>query len=153
MKKGTKRIIFAFALAPLAVILVNTGFSVYFLIESFFEPPPSPNALVWPDPKKPWEFVFLFSLYGVPIAYLTLPIIWYPLYGLLKKGKKVNSISIILLAAACSIPAIVLFGRPHSFGSIAVFLIPHGLAVSFAFLWLSGLKLTTRAEPDAVGNG
>ena len=151
MKKGTKKTIIAFALAPLAVILVNTGFSAYLLIESLFEPPPSPNTLVWPDPQKPWEFVFLFSLYGVPTAYLTLPIIWYPLYSLMRKIKKVNCMSIILLAVACSIPAIVFFGRPHSFCGIAVFLIPHGLAVSFAFLWLSGLKLTNQAEPVASG--
>ena len=155
MKTGTKRIIFAFAVAPLAVILLNTGFSIYFLIESLFEPPPSPNTLVWPDPRKPWEFVFLFSLYGVPTAYLTLPIIWYPIYGLIRKMKKVNGISVILLAGVCSIPAILFLGRPYSlgsFGSLAVFLVPHGIAVSFAFLWLSGRKLTNQAELGGAGN-
>ena len=147
MKKGTKQIILGFAVAPLAIVLVNLAVSIFFLIKSFLEAPTPPGTLVFPDPQRPWEFILLFSLYGIPAAYITLCVIWYPAYCLIRRMNKVNALSIVLLAIACSLPAILLFGSPHSYLGMAVFLTPHGLAVSLAFLWVSNLKLTNGAEP------
>jgi hypothetical protein len=150
MKKRTKQMILGFAVAPLAIILVNLAFSIFLLIKSFFDAPTPEGTLVFPNPQRPWEFVLLFSLYGIPAAYFTLCAIWYPTYCLIRRMNKVSILSIVLLAAACSLPAILLFGSPHSYLGMAVFLIPHGLAVSLAFLWLSDLKLTNRSEPVGI---
>ena len=74
MTAHAKRVLLAAGIAPWGVVVVSLLWAIWYHATS---PGSTPELVVFPD--KIWEFVLLYSLYGVPTAYLSL--IWFlPLY-------------------------------------------------------------------------
>ena len=118
-------------IAPWAVVLVSVLWAVWY---SATAPHSTPDTLVFPDPTKPWEFVFLFSLYGVPTAYLSL-VFFLPLYYVLRRLRLISYWTIIAVGLLACIPAALFYGRSgYDFPRILLFLLPYGAAVSACFL-------------------
>jgi len=137
-------------IAPFAVVVVSALWAVWYCVTT---PRSTPETLVIPDPTAPWEFVFLFSLYGVPTAYLSL-VFFLPLYYLLRRLHLISYSTIIAAGLLVCIPAAIFFGRSsYDFDRILVFLLPYGAAVSASFLWISK-RLPNRCGPsDGSGKG
>ena len=152
MKHSSKQYMKGILLAPWAVVVVNCLFSAYFYIESLFEDPTPSGTLVFPDPQKPWEFVLLFSAYGLPTAYIVLLVLFLPAYLLIQKLEKGRNWFILLAALICTIPTIVFYGQPRSALSLAIFLAPHGLAVAYTFHLIVDRRKKTLAEQDGGHN-
>ena len=140
----------AVLLAPWSVVLVNIAFSLLFLGHSLLEGPKPSGTLAFPNPHKPWEFVFLFSLYGLPTAYITLLLFFLPVYSFARKLKIHENWTVLLAAIICSIPSIVLWGDGRRFWNLAAFLIPHGIAVSFTYIWI--LRKERKNEPNQAAH-
>ena len=150
MRKG--RIIAAVFLSPvICCTAVNLVFSLFYYVQQRLGPPPLPNTMVFPDPTKPFEFVMLFSIYGIPTALITLAIFWLPCFLALRKRGKSSPAAVFLLSVILSLPALLVFQAFRAGPFLVSFLLMHGLAVGFGFVWLSGLGFTTgpnRKEPN-----
>ena len=134
MPKNSERIFGAALIAPWAVVVVSALWSVWYCATS---PRSTPQTLVFPDPTAPWEFVFLFSLYGVPTAYLCL-VFFLPLYYILRHFRLISYWTIIAVGLLVCLPAALFYGRTsYDFPRILVFLLPYGAAVSACFLWIT----------------
>src|SRR2546422_397995 len=116
----------AAATAPWAVVIVSSLWSIWFYATS---PRSTPQNPVFPDPDKPSEFVLLFSLYGIPTAYLSL-IVFLPLYYVARHFSVVSYLSILAAGLLTCLPAAVFYGRGYGFIRILVFLLPYGAAVA-----------------------
>jgi len=132
MTRPSERVFGAAMIAPWAVVVVAALWSVWYCATT---PRSTPQTLVFPDPTAPWEFVFLFSLYGVPTAYLSL-VFFLPLYYLLRRFHLISYWTIIAVGLLVCIPAALIYGR-YDFPRILFFLLPYGAAVSAFFLWIT----------------
>ncbi len=134
MKRHTKRLIIASLVTPWVVIPMTALYSLWYLATWLGKPLPDPSiTLIWPHPFKPWESVFLYSLYGVPTAYVSLILIGLPCY-LVAKKLNIFSFSVAIVAAvlAC-IPAAAFFGSNYNFWSLFGFLLLFGVPLSVVF--------------------
>jgi hypothetical protein len=133
------------AIAPWAVVIVSSAWAVWYFATS---PRSTPQNLVFPDPDKPWEFVLLFSIYGIPTAYLSL-IVFLPLYYVARHFGAVSYWSIVAAGLLTCLPAALFYGRPsYVFARTLIFLLPFGAVVAICFLWF----IRRKAEPSAGGN-
>ena len=146
MKHSSKQYIKGILLAPWTVVVVNCLFSAYFFIESLFEGPKPSGTLAFPDPQKPWEFILLFSAYGIPTAYIVLLVLFLPAYSLIQKLEKGKNWFILLAALICTILTVIFYGHPRNVLNLAPFLVPHGLAVAYAFHRIANKRMKMRAE-------
>ena len=135
MTYGTKQLIKASLVSPLLVIPISVLYSIYYSLTWIGKDRPS-NTLMFPDPFRPWESVLLFSLYGVPIAYICMTIIGLPCYFCLRKLKSYKYISCCITAILACIPVAVLYGGSHSFFKFYTFLLLFGIPISLLFTFL-----------------
>ena len=146
MTAHVKRVLFAAVTAPWTVVIIASLWAIWYFATT---PRSTPDNLVFPNPDKPWEFVLLFSIYGIPTAYLSL-IVFLPLYFL---ARHFGVFSYWTLAAAgllTCLPAALFYGRPsYTFTRILMFLLPFGVGVASCFWWI----VKRRAEPGAPPNG
>jgi hypothetical protein len=154
-----KRIVTGALLAPLLVILVNALMALVFFLIARTEPPPPPGHAVYPDPTNPvsyfFDVIFIFSIFGVPAALLTLVLLWIPAFFLLRKIGLATVPAALLLCVILSIPVILFFDAVTHGWLFIAFMFLHGIAVGLGFLWISGLGFhhrNERAQPGAVGN-
>ena len=138
MKNHTKRLIIASLVTPWVVVPVTILYSLGLLVAQRGKPLPPPDVTVlFPNPLKPWESIFLYSLYGVPTAYLSLLLIGIPCYLVARKFKLLSLTSAILVAILGCIPAAVFFGRSYDFWSsfwpTYGFLLLFGIPMAVAF--------------------
>src|ERR1700690_1399669 len=108
MTAHVKRVVIAAAIAPWTVPIVSALWAVWYYATS---PRSTPQTLVFPDPTKPWEFVLLFSFYGIPTAYLSL-VFFVPLYYVARRFKLVSYWSMIAAGLFACFPAALFYGRP-----------------------------------------
>ena len=140
-----KRVVLAAVTAPWAVVIVTALWAIWYFATS---PGSTPHNLVFPNPDKPWEFMLLFSIYGIPTAYLSL-ILFLPLYYIARHFRAVSYWSIAAAGLLTCVPAALFYGRPaHMFTRMLLFLLPFGLGVAICFFWI----VKRRAEPDGAGN-
>jgi hypothetical protein len=142
MESHGEKVMFAAITAPLAVVPTSAAWAVWYYATS---PRSTPDALVFPDPDKPWEFVLLFSMYGMFTAYLSLPIFVSLYYGI-RHFSFISYPAMIVAGLFTCIPAAFFYGRSHDFARILVFLLPFGAAVAALFLWM----MRRNAEPSAA---
>lgn len=122
-------------------------YSVWYLATWLGRPLPDPSVtLVSPHPFKPWESIFLYSMYGIPTAYISLLLIGLPCYFVAKKLHLLSYAAAILAAVLACIPAAVFFGRSGSFWSMFVFLLLFGIPLALVFTWI----MQKPAEQDAA---
>jgi hypothetical protein len=130
-------------IAPWAVVIVSSLGAIWHYATS---PRSTPETLVFPDPGKPWEFVLLFSFYGIPTAYLSL-IVFLPFYYMAARLNVVSYWTMIAAGLVTCLPAALFYGRPqYVFARTLVFLLPFGAAVAVCFLWI----IRRGAEPGAA---
>ena len=141
MTPSAKQTVLAAVLAPWSVVVVCVVWSLWNLVASIGHPP-QPN--VFPDPKQPWEFVLIFSLYGVPTAYLSL-VIFLPIYFLLRHFTVASYWTVILAGLLTCLPSAFFYGV---FARTLFFLLPFGAAVALSFLWIVRRGTNTKAEPS-----
>jgi hypothetical protein len=147
MKK--RRIILGIFGAPLVcAISINSLFAGIFWVQSLIDGPAPENTLRFPNPERPWEFVFLFSIYGIPTAIITLVTLWFPLCLVLKKAKILNIYSEIILSVILSIPAMFIFQIYNSILGV-LFMAAHGIGTGRAFMWISKIN---QAEENTEPN-
>jgi hypothetical protein len=135
LTKNTGRMIAAALIAPWATVLVSAIWAVWY---SATTPRSTPESLVFPDPAAPWEFVFLYSIYGIPTAYLSL-VFFLPIYSILCHLRLISYRTIIAVGLLVCVPAALFYGRSagDDFRRILLFLLPYGAAVSACFLWIT----------------
>jgi hypothetical protein len=127
-----KKTILAFFLAPIgAAITVNSVFAAIYWLGHSLDPRPA-GTLVFPNPNAPWEFVLLFSLYGIPTALVTLALVWLPVRFLLTKMKVWNLTVELITSIIFSIPVMILFDigkNPFMISFLAI----HGIITARLF--------------------
>jgi hypothetical protein len=149
MKSHTKRLITACFITPWVVIPVTALYSLWYLATWLGKPLLDPSGtLIWPHPFKPWESIFLYSLYGIPTAYVSLLLIGLPCYFVARKLNLLSFVSAILAAVLACIPAAVIFGRSYNFWSMFVFLLLFGIPLAVVFTWI----MKDKAEQDVAPN-
>ena len=137
MKTHTKRLITATLITPWAVIPVTALYSIWYLITWLGKPLPDPAVtLIWPHPFKPWESIFLYSMYGVPTAYVALIFIGLPCYFFAKGVGYLSYTAAILTAVLACIPAAALYGGSDHFWRIFGFLLFFGVPMAIIFTWI-----------------
>ena len=133
MTAHTKQLVLAAVIAPWAVVGVASLWSAWYF---FTATRSTPEHLVFPDPDRPWEFVLLFSMYGVPTAYLTL-LVLLPLYVVARHFGVVSYLTMGGAGLIMCVPAALYYGRPsYVFWTTLTFLLPFGIAVGICFLWI-----------------
>ena len=131
MKSHTKRLILASLVTPWIVVPVTGLFAAWYFISWIGKPLPDPGVtLIWPHPFKPWETVFLYSLYGVPTAYLSLLLIGLPCYFIARRLALLSFATAICAALLACVPAAAFFGRYYNFWSTYLFLLCFGVPLS-----------------------
>ncbi len=141
-----KRVLLGAVTAPWAVVIITLLWAVWYFSTS---PRSTPHDLVFPNPDKPWEFVLLFSIYGIPTAYLSL-IVFLPFYYIARHFGAVSYWTAAAAGVLTCLPAALFYGLPaHMFLRILLFLLPFGVGVAICFLWI----VRRRAEPSAPPNG
>ena len=144
MTAHAKRVLRATATAPWAVVIVSLLWGVWHYATS---PRSTPENLVYPD--KLWEFLLLYSVYGIPTAYLSL-IVFLPLYYVARHFGAVSYPTVAAAGLLTCLPAALIYGQPsYLFTSTLIFLLPFGAAVATFFLWI----VRRGAEPGASPNG
>ena len=155
MKHHTKRLIIASLVTPWVVVPVTAVYSLWYLATWLNKPLPDPGVtLIWPHPFKPWESIFLYSVYGVPTAYASLILIGVPCYLVAKKFNLFSFSAAIVAAVLACIPAAAFFGTSHRFWPMFGFLLLFGVPLSVVFTWImkdkaergGGGQPATRAE-------
>ncbi len=117
--------------APLAVVPISVVRAVWYFATS---PRSTSEMMVFPDPDAPWEFVALFSMYGVPTAYVSLAI-FLPLYFLTRRITVVSYPVVMVLGLVTCFPASLFYGHGGLVRTL-IFLLPYGAAVAALFLWM-----------------
>lgn len=144
MDLPTKRLIKASLITPWVVMPVAALYSLWYLLSWIGKPLPDPSvSLIWPHPFRPWESIFLYSLYGVPTAYLSLLAVGLPCYFIARKLNKLGYSTAIFAAVLACIPAAAFYGGAYSFWVVYRFLILFGVPLALAFTWMVKVK----AEP------
>lgn len=137
MTPNTKRLITATLVTPWGVVPVAALYSLWYFATWLGKPLPDPAVtLIWPHPFKPWESILLFSMYGVPTAYVSMLVIGLPCYFLAKKFNVFSLTSAILAAVVACIPAAAIYGRSYHFWSIFGFLLLFGIPMAIIFTWI-----------------
>jgi hypothetical protein len=132
-----RRLIAGLLLAPLFTVLTNLLMAVplYFVARS--QPPP-PGTLVYPDSIRPFSYICdtvgIFSIYGVPTAFLILVVLWLPSYLFLRRNGWAKPFPLLLLSIALSVPAVVVFQTVDWGLVVTAFMFLHGITVGFAFI-------------------
>jgi hypothetical protein len=152
-----QRVVAGLLLAPLFTVLVNVVMAVpmYFIERS--QPQPADTA-VYPDPSHTFSYIretaVIFSIYSVPAAFLTLLILWLPLYLFLRRHGWAKPLPVLLLCAALALPALFLLQAPSWGAVVTAFMFLHGIVVGFAFIWISGLGFSQPTlQPESRTNG
>ena len=149
MKPHTKRLIIASLVTPWVVVPITVLYSIWYLATWLDKPLPEPGVrLIWPHPFKPWETIFLYSLYGVPTAYVSLALIGLPCYFVARKLNLSSSSAAILTAVLACIHAAAFFGRSYNFWSMFGFLLLFGVPLSIVFMRI----VKDKAEQDEAIN-
>lgn len=134
MKPHTKRLIKATLVAPWSVIAVSTIYALYRMAQWIGKDLPDPGiTLIWPDPFKPWEYVALFSLYGIPTAYVLLLVVGLPFYFIAQKLDLLSYVSAVSASILACFPAAFFYGRGYDFTRTFLFLIPYAITISTVF--------------------
>jgi hypothetical protein len=119
------KLLLALGLCPLSVVVVSLGYALLYTVT-----PHSKN-------HSPFlEIVGLYSLYGVPMAYLCLAVVGLPNYLLARRLQFLSYITAVLTALiACALGAdlMALGGYFSSFARAFFFLIPYGLCIALLF--------------------
>ena len=147
------RTIRAFFLAPVgAALTVNPIYAGIYWLRYRIEPADE-GVLRFPDPAAPWEFVFLFSLYGIPAAMITLFVFWLPVRAGLAQLKLWNIAVEFVISILLSIPVMIFFqiGKDPFWVS---FLAIHGIATGRLFAFIEQPANEMRGYPgdEGVGN-
>jgi uncharacterized membrane protein YhaH (DUF805 family) len=130
---NAKRIEIAALTAPWSVIAVSVLWAVWHFFTSARS---TPETVVFPDPDKPWQYVMLFSMYGVPTAYVSLAI-FLPLYLMARRLHAASFPVVIALGILTCLPAAWFFGRTeYAFTRTLLFLVPYGVAAALCFHWI-----------------
>ena len=149
MRAHAKRFQIAALAAPWSVVVVSSLWAIWYFLTSTRS---TPENLVFPDPDKPWEFVFLFSMYGVPTAYLSLAV-FLPLYFLADRTKAASYPVVIGLGLLSSLPAAGFYGRPdYVFLRTLGFLMPYGVVAALCFLWIVRRRANGSGEQGGAPN-
>ena len=149
MTAHAKRVEIAALAAPWTVVVVSSLWAIWYFVTS---PRSTPENLVFPDPDKPWEFVLLFSMYGVPTAYVSLAV-FLPLYLLARRVKAASYPVVIGLGLLTSLPAAWFYGRPdYVLVRTLVFLMPYGVVAALCFHWIVRRRANVDGEQDAAPN-
>jgi hypothetical protein len=144
MKRHSKKLIIASLVTPWVVVPVTALYSLWYLVSWLGKPLPSPDVtLIFPHPFKPWESIFLYSLYGVPAAYVSLLLIGLPCYFVARRLNRLSFTTTMLAAILTCIPAAAFFGKGSNFWSMYGFLLLFGIPLSVAFT----LTMRDQAEP------
>lgn len=137
MTPHTKRLIIATLITPWVVVPVTALYSLWYLATWLGKSLPDPSVtLLWPHPFKPWESIFLFSLYGVPTAYAALLLIGLPCYFFVKNINYLSYTAAIFTAVLACIPAAAFYGRTSHFWPIFGFLLFFGVPMAIIFAWI-----------------
>ena len=140
MTTHSKRVALAGALAPWTVVAVSAVWALWEFSS------PARAAL---QGVRPWEFILLFSIYGVPTAYVSL-VLFLPLYYLARHLGFASYATMVAAGLLTCLPAALFYGRPYyRLVHSLVFLLPFGAAVATGFLWI----VRRGAEPGASPNG
>ena len=130
--------------APLAVVPITMVWAVWYYATS---PRSTPEMMVFPDPDAPWEFVAIFSMYGVPTAYVSLAV-FLPLYFLTRRLTPASYPVVMALGLVTCFPAALFYGH-GAFVRILIFLLPYGAAVAALFLWMLRRIVEPVSSPNA----
>jgi hypothetical protein len=148
-----RRLIAGLLLAPLFTVLTNLVMAVPLYLVDRSQPRPPPGTLVYPDPMHPLSYtcdtVLLFSIYGVPTAFLTLVVLWFPSYLLLRRHGWAKPFPLLMLSMALSVPAVFVFRTVRWGPVVTAFMFLHGIAVGLAFIGISGLGFSQPALPES----
>ena len=126
-------------ITPWMVVPISVLFSLYYLCTWIGKPLPDPAVtLLWPHPFKPWESVMLYSLYGVPTAYVVMLFVGIPCYLLARKAGILSIKLALCVGVMACIPAALVYsyGTIHVFWPILLFLLLYGLSLALTFAWL-----------------
>jgi len=147
MKSHAKRLIVASLVTPWIVVPVTGIFAAWYYISWIGKSLPDPGVtLMWPHPFKPWETVFLYSLYGVPTAYLSLLFIGLPCYFIARKLGLLSFTTAICVGIIACIPAAALFGQYYNFWPTFLLLLCFGIPLSVTFALIANEKIRTGAS-------
>ncbi len=147
MKRHTRKLIIASLETPWVVVPITVIYSLWYLATWLDKPLPDPGVrLIWPHPFKPWESIFLYSLYGIPTAYISLVLIGLPCYFVARKLNLFSFSAAILTAVLACIPAAAFFGSSYNFWSMFGFLLLFGVPLSVVFTQI----MKDKAEQDGA---
>ena len=137
MKCHTKRLIKATLITPWVAVPVSALYSLWHLVSWLGKPLPDPAiTMISPNPFKPWEAILLYSLYGVPTAYVSLLVIGLPCYFFAKKLNALSFLAVIFAAVAACIPAAILYGGSYHFWPMFGLLLTFGVPMAITFAWI-----------------
>jgi len=137
MTSHTKQLIIATLITPWVVVPVMALYSLWYMATWLGKSLPDPAVtLLWPHPFKPWETIFLFSLYGVPTAYVALLLIGLPCYFFAKCAGYLSYTAAIFTAVLTCIPAAAVYGGVYDFWRIFGFLLFSGVPMAIIFAWI-----------------
>jgi hypothetical protein len=150
MTAHAKRVVLAAAVVPWTVIVVSFLVQLVSYALAPKTPPPA-GTLVWPDPRKPVEWVqvaILFCVYGIPTAYVSL-LVFVPIYYIVRHVHAVSYLTMLAAGGVTCLPAALFFGGPRgllgSFAAAMTTLLPFGVVAAACFLWI--IRRAGNAEP------
>jgi hypothetical protein len=142
MTPHAKRVLLAAGIAPWVVIVASLLWGIWYCASS---PRSTSEIVVFPDTI--WEFVLVYSICGVPTAYLSL-IVFLPLYYAVHHFGFVSYWTVAVAGLLTCLPAALLYGWPsYAFVGTLVFLLPFGAAVAMCFLWILRQGAESGASP------
>ena len=137
MTPHTKRLIIATLITPWVVVPVTALYSLWYMATWLGKTLPDPAVtLLWPHPFKPWESIFILSLYGVPTAYVALLLIGLPCYFFAKGTNYLTYTAAIFTAVLACIPAAAVYGGVYDFWRMFGFLLIFGIPMAIIFAWI-----------------
>lgn len=148
MTKNSGRIIIAAALtAPWATVVVSAIWAGWYGATT---PRFTPENLVYPDPDAPWEYVFLFSIYGIPTAYLSL-VFFLTIYSILCQIRLISYRTIIAAGLLVCVPAALFMVelQVKTLAALCCFCFPMVLRCRYAFC---GLRSRDRTKTAPTGS-
>src|SRR5262245_53636829 len=81
----------AWLLAPLSIVAASAVHGAVLWMDARYFHPPAPDSWYIPDARRPYEVVFIWSLYGVPMAYLLGAVVGIPAFLLARRIDAANA--------------------------------------------------------------
>jgi len=142
MTPHSKRVVLAASVAPWVVVVVCAAWALWEFSN------PGRTAL---QGMRPWEFILLYSIYGIPTAYISLAV-FLPMYYLARHFRIASYWNMLAAGLVTCVPAALFYGRPYYvFVRTLLFLLPFGAAVAVCFLWI--VRRGAAASPNGGPTG